>query len=124
MPRKGFVGGGARGDPLGMTLEPQPWVLLSKLLNATQSRALLAALARLECPLGYNQARGGHMWAALVHPMLMGLATVNASLALETWKRSSLAHEASLYPTLWPGVWTSADYVRAESGTSGGGLGC
>eukprot|EP01043_Picozoa_sp_COSAG02_P025609 COSAG02_NODE_1444_length_12574_cov_17.452171_11_plen_67_part_00 len=53
--------------------------------------------------------------------MVMGVATVNKSLAWEKWQQMSLANEASLHPTLWPGVWTAADYISTGTGRSGGG---
>ena len=99
----------------------QPWVLLSGLLNATEQTTLLQSLEQLACPLSWKQSATGHMWVALNHPMIMGVAMVNKSLAFEKWMQSSLANEASLHPTFWPGVWTAADYISTGDGRSGGG---
>jgi len=119
--KRGFVGTDAKGDPLGMTLEPQPWPLMAGVLNAAQAQTLVENLNRhLASKLGYNQMRTGHFWAALVHPAIMGVAKVNKSKAWDLWTASSLANEATMYPKIWAGIWTSADYVRAESGQSGG----
>ena len=106
LPKKGFVG--TTSDHLGMTMEPQSWVLLSGMLNASEQSALLQSLGQLDCPLSWKQSATGHMWVALNHPMIMGVATVNKSLAWEKWMQSSLANEASLHPTLWPGVTSQA----------------
>ena len=121
LPQKGFVGTNAKGDHLGMTMEPQSWVLLSSMLNASEQSALLQSLGQLDCALSWKQSATGHMWVALNHPMVMGVAMVNKTLAWEKWMQSSLANEASLYPTLWPGVWTAADYISTGVGRSGGG---
>ena len=121
LPKKGFVGTNGKGDRLGMTMEPQPWALLSGMLNASEQTALLQSLGRLDCPLSWKQSATGHMWVALNHPMVMGVALVNKSLAWEKWTQSSLANEARLHPTLWPGVWTAADYIATGIGRSGGG---
>jgi hypothetical protein len=48
--------------------------------------------------------------------MVMGVAMVNKTLAWEKWMQSSLANEASLHPTFWPGVWTAADYISTGIG--------
>ena len=116
LPHKGFVGTNAKGDHLGMTMEPQSWVLLSSMLNASEQSALLQSLGQLDCPLSWKQSATGHMWVALNHPMVMGVAMVNKTLAWEKWMQSSLANEASLHPTFWPGVWTAADYISTGIG--------
>lgn len=116
LPKKGFVGTDAKGDGLGITLEPQPWVLLSGMLSTTEESTLLRSIESLSCELGWKQSKTGHMWAALSHPMVMGVARVNKTLAWNEWNKASLANEATNHPTMWPGVWTSADYIRPDSG--------
>ena len=122
LPNRGFVGTNGHGDPLGITLEPQPWALLSGMLNATQQDALVASVTtQLATRIGLKQAGTGHVWTALHHPMVMGIARVNKSAAWDAWRANTLANHAELFPTLWPGVWSMADYVRGDSGISGGG---
>ena len=120
LPHRGFVG--TQNDTLGMTLEPQGWAMLSGMLNASQQQRLVLSLEeRLKSDLGgWRQSRSGHFWAALSHPTIMGLAKVNKSAAWHKWRATSLAHEAQAFPRLWPGVWTSADYIDPDSGRSGG----
>ena len=60
LPNKGFIGTNTRGDALGLTLEPQPWILLSSSLNASDQRKLVAAVERgLKTRIGYKQSREG-----------------------------------------------------------------
>jgi hypothetical protein len=120
LPRKGFVG--TQSDSLGMTLEPQGWALLSGMLNTSQQQRIVVSLEeRLNSDLGgWRQSRTGHFWAALSHPTIMGLARVNKTAAWEKWVATSLGHEARRFPSLWPGVWTAADYIDPASGRSGG----
>jgi hypothetical protein len=122
LPHKGFVGTNAKGDSLGMTLEPQAWALLSGCLNASQQHRMIASMeSHLGVEVGgWRQSRTGHFWAALSHPTIMGVAEVNKSAAWQKWIQTSLAHEASRFPNLWPGVWTAADYIDPASGRSGG----
>lgn len=70
-------------------------------------------------PYRYRQAGSGHLWGALNHPTIMGLAAVNSSLAWDVWMDTTLHNQATLHPTYWPGVWSSADYIRVD-GLSGG----
>jgi cellobiose phosphorylase len=70
LPNKGFVGSSQRGDPLGITLEPQPWVLMARVLNDSDQTALVTNVQeRLQTAIGYKQAATGHVWGALAHPM-------------------------------------------------------
>ena len=73
----------------------------------------------LRTAAGLKQAHGGHVWGALHHPTVIGVAHVNATLAWDMWLEATLHTQASLYPDYWPGVWSSADYMRTD-GTSGG----
>lgn len=57
LPNKGFVGSSQRGDPLGITLEPQPWVLMARVLNESDQITLVANVQeRLQTEIGYKQA--------------------------------------------------------------------
>jgi hypothetical protein len=51
---------------------------------------------------------------------VIGVANVNKTLAWEAWNKLTLNTQATRFPTFWPGIWSSADYMRDETGVSGG----
>ena len=113
LPTTGFVGTNNRHDPIGIQLEPQGWPLARGFLNASVRGKVVQAIMSLRTPAGLRQARSGHVWGALHHPTVIGVAHSNATLAWDLWLDATLHTQATLFPDYWPGVWSSADYMRA-----------
>jgi hypothetical protein len=109
---------------------------LSGLYSAQQGFALLggvfdehvedlaAVLESLEdrCrgPYGYNYlcfnnsgSGDSGNWAALDHPLLMGLARMNqTALAWTQFLRNTMQWQATMLPSMWVGIWTAGDHVQ------------
>jgi hypothetical protein len=62
---------------------------------------------------------GVFLLASQNHPLVLALASVNATAALEEWLRNSRVTQAQLYPTYWPGVWSGADVVTSHLSKDG-----
>lgn len=71
------------------------------------------------CVFFYTFFFGGWLFLFLLDRVI-GVANVNKTLAWEAWNKLTLNTQATRFPTLWPGVWSSADYMRDETGVSGG----
>eukprot|EP01084_Bolivina_argentea_P194796 334311_1 len=60
-----------------------------------------------------GELTNGGSWYAINYPLVMALATVNGSMALDEWIRNSFNNKANLYPTFWPNIWSSGDSVAS-----------
>jgi hypothetical protein len=122
-PTLGWLGEGT------LWLEPQPWAILGGVTTPEQSRELVAtmdALLRRGSPIGAMQmSRGpdmllgamfeagtcvnGGVWPSLNLTLIWALATVDAAMAWDEWKKNSLARHAATYPDVWYGIWSGTD---------------
>jgi len=110
-------------------LEPQPWAILGGVTTAEQSRQLVATmdeLLRRGSPIGAMQmSKGpdmllgamfeagtcvnGGVWPSLNQTLIWALATVDAAMGWDEWKKNSLARHAATYPDVWYGIWSGTD---------------
>ena len=66
-----------------------------------------------------GEHENGGVWPSQNHPLVLALATVNATAALDEWVRNSRSTQAQLFPQFWPGVWSAADVVTSHLSTDG-----
>jgi hypothetical protein len=122
------------GEKLGwlgestLWIETQPWALPLERRPGKQVDALIRTMDHLlrQGPLGARQMsdgpdmkgngpaeRGtlemGAVWPSLNQTLVWALAASHPAMALEEWKRNTLAHHAEAYPNLWYGVWSGND---------------
>jgi hypothetical protein len=134
------------GEKLGwlgestMWIEPQPWAILSGAASREQIDALIRTMDQLLRlgPLGARQMsdgpdmkgngpaeRGtlemGAIWPSLNQTLVWALAASHPAMALEEWKRNTLAHHAEAYPYLWYGVWSGNDSYNTPANSNPGG---
>ncbi len=113
-------------------IEPQPWAIIGGAATPEQSRTLVQAideLLRRPSPIGAlswgrgsgpTQAKAEPGGSADVSPALDGmliwaLAKVDAKMAWDEWKKSSLARHAEVYPDVWYGTWSGPDSYNGAS---------
>jgi hypothetical protein len=134
------------GEKLGwlgestLWIEPQPWAILSGAASREQIDALIRTMDQLlrQGPLGARQMsdgpdmkgngqaeRGtlemGAIWPSLNQTLVWALAASHPAMALEEWKRNTLAHHAEAYPNLWYGVWSGNDSYNTPANSNPGG---
>ena len=127
-PSMGWVGSSASTDVDGGVFSaPVGWALLAGVFDDVPARGLqqvgtLLTHCRGAMPIGFPyRCRQGPLppgsgaWPAQNHPMVMGLARVNGSVAWDEFARNSLEAQAAWRPDRWLGVWTSSDEIRRDS---------
>lgn len=109
-------------------LEPQTWALISRIASDAQTRMLLQTIdeqLRRPSPIGAFQltpgpdqeTRGdwkiepgtsgnGGVSPSLNQMLIWALASSDAAMAWDEWKKNSLARHAEVYPQVWYGTWS------------------
>ncbi|SDM52237.1 GH36-type glycosyl hydrolase domain-containing protein [Allokutzneria albata] len=101
-------------------LEPQPWALITGLLDEDQASTLVEEITtRCADPLaarvfadGGEQRTptvGGGQWYAINSTLAWGLSTVDRARGWQEFLANTLAHHAETYPEIWFGVWSGPD---------------
>ncbi len=112
-----------------MFLEPQPWALISGVLDEKQQATLVAEIrSRLSDPLGtriHDNNGGGEevpshtfngIWASINSTLVWGLSKVSPEEARKEHLANTLANHARTYPANWFGIWSGPDvYFNSES---------
>ena len=107
-------------------LEPQPWAIIGGAATAQQTGVLVDGLNKLvrqpspigamlqsegtpkmDMPLGFGE--NGGVWPSINGTLIWALATANAAMAWDEWKKNSLACHAEAYPDIWYGIWSGPD---------------
>jgi hypothetical protein len=105
-------------SPLGSTVLSKPFARTAISAQAETSGGS-ASRSRSGDAADAGEHENGGVWASQNHPLVLALASVNATAALEEWLRNTRATQAQLYPTFWPGVWSGADVVTSHLSTDG-----
>ena len=107
-------------------LEPQPWGIISDSTDDTQRKTLIESLNELvrnpskigailhdkplyvkNNPVGIGTNAG--IWPSINGTLIWALSLVDRKLALEEWKKNTLAKHAEEYPDIWYGIWSGPD---------------
>ena len=113
-------------------LEVQPWAILCGAADATQAAALLDVIdqghragsplgARLRWPAPPDQVAAGEWgesvrggtWFSINMTLVWAAARVSRALALDEWRRMTLASHTAAYPTIWEGTLSGPDSFNA-----------
>jgi hypothetical protein len=118
-------------------LEVQPWAILCGAADEAMGRQLLATIderlrhgsalgARQHWPLAAKEpfpngeALSGGIWFSLLQPLIWAASRLCPDLAVDEWRRFSLANHAIAYPTTWEGTLSGPDaYNAPESARPG-----
>lgn len=106
------------GSPLGSTVLSKPFARTADSAKAKVGTGG-ADSSRSGDAADAGQHENGGVWASQNHPLVLALASVNATAALDEWLRNTRVTQAQLYPTYWPGVWSGADVVTSHLSTDG-----
>ncbi len=112
-----------------MFLEPQPWALISGVLDEQQQQTLVTEIrTRLADPLGSrihdknngNEATPSHafngIWASINSTLVWGLSKVSPDQARNEHLANTLFNHARTYPATWFGIWSGPDvYFNSDS---------
>jgi hypothetical protein len=112
-------------------LEPQPWGILSGVLDAQETDTLIDAideLLRSDSPLGaklhsrtsadppfpsglFTPGEGvdGGIWFSLNHQFVWAARERRPALAWDEFLRGTLARHTETYPEVWIGIWSGPD---------------
>ena len=66
-----------------------------------------------------GQHENGGVWPSQNHPLILALATTNATAAEREWTANSRATQAKAFPKYWPGIWSAADVATSHLSTAG-----
>jgi hypothetical protein len=135
--RRAYAPGVVVGDS-DLWLEVQPWAVLSGAASREQSQSVLATIderlragsplgARLKWPVpdeGPDGRRGegtaGGIWFSIVMTLVWAAGRVDSQLALDEWRRMTLAAHTEAYPVVWEGTLSGPDcYNSPESARPG-----
>ena len=112
-----------------MFLEPQPWALISGVLDENQQKTLANEIeTRLADPLGsrlHDATKGGEetpshafngIWASINSTLVWGLSKVSPDQARKEHLANTLFNHARTYPANWFGIWSGPDvYFNSDS---------
>ncbi len=107
-------------------LEPQPWALISEILDLPQAETLIKninELNRKPSPIGAiilsktidNQvetagvATNAGIWPSINGTLIWALSKFSGNLAYDEWKKNTFALKSSIYPDIWYGIWSGPD---------------
>jgi hypothetical protein len=121
----------------GMWIEPQPWTIIGKTADDSQTRSLVQSIdreLRRVSPVGAVQLsdspdRVGHgvwpteagtsvaggVWPSLNQTLIWALAGVDGAMAWDEWKKNSFARHAEVYPQIWYGTWSGPDVLNSAT---------
>jgi len=112
-------------------LEPQPWALISEVLDKQQSATLVDEITRrLADPIGSRifaaggegnppTAFGGE-WLSINSTLVWGLSKVSTERAWKELVANTLFNHARTYPSIWFGIWSGPDtYLPSNSDRPG-----
>ena len=110
-------------------LEPQSWAIVGGSATPQQRHVLIQAideLLRQPSPIGamriakgedLNPGDDGRVWTSLNTILIWALAQqdfeAGGGMAWDEWKNNSLARHAEVYPEVWYGIWSGADYFNS-----------
>lgn len=107
-------------------LSPQPWAILSGAADKIQIPILLDNInksLRVPSKIGaLLQSKGidrmaraagvgtnAGIWPSINGTLIKALSSINSDLALDEWKKNTLAFHADAYPEIWYGIWSGPD---------------
>jgi Glycosyl hydrolase 36 superfamily, catalytic domain len=107
-------------------LKPQPWALITEILEPSQRHTLLEEMAdRLSDPLGTRifaageegnpPTAGGGQWLSINSTLVWGLSKVDIDRAWHELKANTLHNHAETYPEVWFGIWSGPDTYLPSS---------
>ncbi|TFG23514.1 MAG: hypothetical protein EU533_03140, partial [Promethearchaeota archaeon] len=113
------------GDDM-LWLEPQPWALISEVLDPSQVDVLIKNINELNrnpSPIGSillsktigsqvesaGMATNAGIWPSINGTLIWALSKFSGELAYEEWKKNTFAHKANIYPDIWYGIWSGPD---------------
>ena len=121
----------------GMWIEPQPWALIARITDESQTRTLVQSIdqeLRRVSPIGAVQLsdspdRAGHgvwptepgtsvaggVWPSLNQTLIWALAGLDSAMAWDEWKKNSFARHAEVYPEVWYGTWSGPDVLNSAT---------
>jgi hypothetical protein len=121
--QKGWIG------EKDLWLEPQSWAIVGGSATPPQRGLLIQAideLLRRPSPIGamriaegedLDPGEDGRVWTSLNTILIWALAQqdleMDSALAWDEWKNNSLARHAEVYPEIWYGIWSGADYFNS-----------
>ena len=111
-------------------LEPQSWAIVGGTTTPEQRHALIQAIdeaLRQPSPIGAIRIAKGEdlspggedprIWPSLNTILIWALALhhfeAGGGMAWDEWKKNSLARHAEIYPEVWYGIWSGADYFNS-----------
>ncbi|HTS68328.1 MAG TPA: hypothetical protein VMO17_05045 [Terriglobia bacterium] len=112
-------------------LEPQPWALISGVLDKDQQAILVDEITkRLADPIGSRIfASGGEgnpvsefggVWLSINSTLMWGLSKVSPERAWKELLANTLANHGRTYPAVWSGIWSGPDcYLPSNSDRPG-----
>jgi len=113
------------GDDI-LWLEPQPWTLISEVLEPSQVDVLIKNINELNrnpSPIGAilqskkvgsqvesaGMATNAGIWPSINGTLIWALSKFSGELAYDEWKKNMFAHKANVYPDIWYGIWSGPD---------------
>ena len=113
------------GDDM-LWLEPQPWALISEVLDPSQVDILIKNINEMNrnpSPIGSillskaigsqvesaGMATNAGIWPSINGTLIWALSKYSSELAYDEWKKNTFAHKANIYPDIWYGIWSGPD---------------
>lgn len=129
---RGWRGDGSEVGTADLYLEPQPWALISGVLDDEQNLTLVRTIgerlsdtagARIFAPGGEGNktTAGGGPWYAINSTLVWGLSKVDPERAWDELKRNTLHQHAETYPEVWFGIWSGPDTYRPSTSRTAAG---
>ncbi|MHA1751522.1 MAG: GH36-type glycosyl hydrolase domain-containing protein [Candidatus Helarchaeota archaeon] len=112
-------------------LEPQPWTIIGGIADQDQIKILLKSIDEklrksskigatiLNEPISHvteekGMATNGGIWLSINGTLIWALALTNPEMALDEWKKNSLAYHAEAFPEIWYGIWSGPDTYNSH----------
>jgi len=118
------------GDEL-LWLSPQPWSILGGAADESQIPILVKNINKLlrepskigailhskgikKMARAAGVGTNAGIWPSINGTLVKALSSIGSKLALDEWKKNSLAFHAEAYPKIWYGIWSGPDTYNSH----------